>query len=171
MQFLESLCDVDLPTKIENAKENLLHKSKTRLAILTTNRSSTSPEPYLDMNAGKGLLLFPNKSVKDIEIQEYVGVEEKKPTRVTSLHQDYYEAFQEFGGNRTDGFNKLGARDDEAEDKLRGIYKSFSPAVTMDKAHKSGPLYHKVERKPFGFVRGNVRSCWIGESIHTFITI
>ncbi|XP_043286938.1 uncharacterized protein [Venturia canescens] len=176
VQFLESLCDVNLPSKLENARTNLLQRSKTKLSSMTTSaRGSASPEPYLDMNAGKGFLLFPRRKNRDAEIEEYVGVEEQlEPPEVPS-HQDYYETFQEINSNgnekeneadETRGKNKssekLQSEEDIVEEKLRDIYRTFTAAKTINKAYKSGALYQKIERKPFGFVRGNTRLCWIG---------
>ncbi|XP_008550830.1 uncharacterized protein LOC103573488 [Microplitis demolitor] len=161
VKFLELLSkEINLPDTLENDRSNLLRRSKTSLA--SAGQRSSSPEPYLDMNAGKGKGLSVVKSgeVNTIndnnnhqqQLTEYIDTDNPRVSRHSA--QDYYETFQEFT-------SKSSANDEQ--DKLKIIYRSFSTEQTRSKSHKCGPLFQKEERRLFGFqLFDQFRELWVG---------
>lgn len=153
IDFLECLRDAQLPLMLEGLREKLLERSKNMLRVGTTAPSS-SPEPYLDMNAGpKSLLLTKGKA----DTEEYVGMEEspKQP------HQDYYETFEH--DSRAVAAATIDRPERKADDRdesqaLIGIYKNLTAAQCRIKCHKCGPLYRKEGKKVF---MSESRACWI----------
>ena len=155
MQFLESLGEVKLPPTIENVRENLLSRSKASLLNFVIGPPS-SPEPYLDMNAGKGLLLA---AKSHNEIQEYINTDHNSEPRP---NQDYYETFQEINSPKTDtSLSTEDPNEESLEDTLVSIYSSLSAAQTRATCNKCGQLYRKEGRKLLIF--DPLRSCWVGE--------
>lgn len=162
VKFLELLSkEINLPDTLENDRSNLLRRSKTSLA--SAGQRSSSPEPYLDMNAGKGKGLSVVKSgeVNTIndnnnhqqQLTEYIDTDNPRVSRHSA--QDYYETFQEFT-------SKSSANDEQ--DKLKIIYRSFSTEQTRSKSHKCGPLFQKEERRLFGFqLFDQFRELWVGK--------
>ncbi|XP_043461230.1 uncharacterized protein LOC122497900 [Leptopilina heterotoma] len=154
VQFLEALNEVKLPSNLENIRENLLRRSKVTLLNLAIGPPS-SPEPYLDMNAGKGLLLA---TKQETQLQEYINTELDSEPKV---NQDYYETFQEINNPKSENFPSI---EDEAgnslENTLTTIYFGFSATQTRINCNKWGQLSRKSEIKiPF---IDSLRPCWIG---------
>lgn len=155
MQFLDALNEVKLSSSLENIRENLLRRSKATLLNLAIGPPS-SPEPYLDMNAGKGLLLV---TKQEIELQEYINTDHDSEPKI---NQDYYETFQEINNPKSEHFQSI---EDDAGDSLENtltiIYSSFSAIQTRINCNKWGQLFRKSEKKiPF---IDPLRPCWIGE--------
>lgn len=170
VKFLELLSkEINLPDTLENDRSNLLRRSKTSLA--SAGQRSASPEPYLDMNAGKGKgLSLVKKEANGIndnnnhnhhrqqqqqQVTEYIDSDNPRVSRYSV--QDYYETFQEFTAKPSV---------DDEEDKLKNIYRSFSTDQTRSKCHKCGPLFQKEERRLFGFqLFDQFRELWIGKIV------
>ncbi|XP_011335840.2 uncharacterized protein LOC105278440 [Ooceraea biroi] len=156
--FLECLCDVKLPLKLERLRQELLAHAKETLSV---TRASSPDRPYLDMNSGpKSLLLIKNKTETDSE--EYVGMEgsQKQP------HQDYYETCENQGKTpppsamlpkSMERYPDHDLRLEEAQKLLR-IYKNLPAAQSRSKCHKCGPIYKKEGKKLF---LPESRACWI----------
>ncbi|XP_034952513.1 uncharacterized protein [Chelonus insularis] len=171
VNFLESLSEeVNLPEALENDRSNLLRRSKCSLVAM--GQRSASPEPYLDMNAGKGkgLLLVKSKSANsnDTHLTEYIDSDNPCTPKIS---QDEYECFQEELTHTTE--------QNIEEEKLKATYRNFSAEQTkimceckclkkcVGKCHlnmnKCGILFQKEERKLFGFqLFDQLRECWIG---------
>ncbi|XP_011146446.2 uncharacterized protein LOC105187375 isoform X1 [Harpegnathos saltator] len=157
--FLESLRDTQLPLALESLREKLLVRSKD---ILTASATSSSPEPYLNMNSGpKTILLTKN----DADTEEYVGMEEPPQKN----HQDYYETFEHESepktlasvaqNEQTEMQNAQDTRNHgENSQELLNIYKNLSAAQSKNKCHKCGPLHRKEGKKLF---MSDNRACWI----------
>lgn len=160
MQFLESLSEVKLPPSLENVRENLLSRSKATLLNLTIGPPS-SPEPYLDMNAGKGLLLA---AKSQNEIHEYINADQNSEPRT---NQDYYETFQEINDPKNETSLSFEDQNENSfEDTLLSIYSSLSAAQTRATCNKCGQLSRKGDRKIIPFIDSSFRSCWVG--MYTF---
>lgn len=154
MQFLEALNEVKLSPSLESIRENLLHRSKATLLNLAIGPPS-SPEPYLDMNAGKGILLATNK---DVELQEYINADQDSEPKI---NQDYYETFQEINNSKSEHFHSIENEEDSLANTLTTIYSSFSATQTRINCNKWGQLSRKIEKKiPF---IDPLRVCWVGE--------
>lgn len=166
MQFLEFLREVKLPARLENIRDNLLIRSKDTLTMFVIERigRSTSPEPYLNMNAAgsKGLMVTLKT---ETELQEYVGAEEQPQKQ--QQQQDYYEAFQgmESTNNTTiaihETINNRQTKEEEVEHTLVNMYANFSATETKSKCQLCGLLYRKEGKKLFVFEQ--YRSCWVGK--------
>lgn len=168
VQFLETLSDVNLPNGLQNVRENLLQRSKT--SLVTMDQQFTTPEPYLDMNAGKGKglslieTLEVNDTKNDNQITEYMYTDNSNHIKLSSC-QDYYESFlANVALNSEEISNNQECNDYEKE--LISIYRTFSSEQTINKASKSGPLLLKEERRFLGlqFFSGfdQFRPCFIG---------
>lgn len=153
VQFLEALNEVKLSPSLESIRENLLHRSKATLLNLAIGPPS-SPEPYLDMNAGKGILLATNK---DVELQEYINADQDSEPKI---NQDYYETFQEINNSKSEHFHSIENEEDSLANTLTTIYSSFSATQTRINCNKWGQLSRKIEKKiPF---IDPLRVCWVG---------
>lgn len=155
MQFLEALNEVKLSSNLESIRENLLRRSKVTLVNLAIGPPS-SPEPYLDMNAGKGLLLA---TKQETQLQEYINTDLDSEPKV---NQDYYETFQEINNPKSENFPSIeNEGGDSLENTLTTIYFGFSATQTRINCNKWGQLARKSEIKiPF---IDPLRPCWIGE--------
>ncbi|KAK0180587.1 hypothetical protein PV327_002954 [Microctonus hyperodae] len=168
IQFLETLSGVNLPNGLQNVRENLLQRSKTSLA--TMNQQFTTPEAYLDMNAGKGKglslieTLEVNDTTSDKQITEYMYADNSNHIKLSSC-QNYYESFQANTASNSEEISNNQACNDP-EEELKSIYRTFSSEQTINKALKSGPLHLKEERRLFGFQLfsgfDQFRPCFIG---------
>lgn len=154
VQFLEALNEVKLSSNLESIRENLLRRSKVTLVNLAIGPPS-SPEPYLDMNAGKGLLLA---TKQETQLQEYINTDLNSEPKV---NQDYYETFQEINNPKSENFPSIeNEGGDSLENTLTTIYFGFSATQTRINCNKWGQLARKSEIKiPF---IDPLRPCWIG---------
>ena len=157
MQFLESLSEVKLPSNLENVREKLLSRSKATLLNLTIGPPS-SPEPYLDMNAGKGLLLA-TKSHN--EIHEYVNADQNSEPRI---NQDYYETFQEINDPKSENSLSFEDQNENSVENIHvSIFLSLSASQMRTMCIKCGQLSRKGDRKIIPFIDSSFRSCWVGK--------
>lgn len=153
--FLECLRDTQLPLALQSLREKLLEHSKNTLSAI--KRSSSSAEPYLDMNSGpKTILLTKN------EDEEYVGME-NSPQKQN--YQDYYETFEHENESKmipieAENVDRARSEQDNGESNqtLINIYKNLSAAQSKSKCHKCGPLHRKEGKK---FFMSENRACWI----------
>ncbi|XP_063986504.1 uncharacterized protein LOC135167329 [Diachasmimorpha longicaudata] len=160
VEFLETLCDVKLPDSLEHVRSDLLRRSRTSLEVRTPN--STTLEPYLEMKPGKGkaLVLPKFNKLDDAILTEYIDADHQAPSvQVSSECQNEYESF----GNAPVNPTPVTEEENDAEEQLKIIYRSFSAEQTRSKCHKCGPLQQlKDERNIFMKSVLRERPCWIG---------
>ncbi|XP_032670135.1 uncharacterized protein LOC116843656 [Odontomachus brunneus] len=155
--FLECLRDAQLQPALESLREKLLQRSKNTLSAI--KKTSSSPEPYLDMNSGpKTILLTKNEN----DTEEYVGMEESPQKQ---NHQDYYETFEHESQPKmvliaAENVERARSEQDneEGNQALMNIYKNLSAAQSKSKCHKCGPLHRKEGKKLF---MPENRACWV----------
>ncbi|XP_001604719.1 uncharacterized protein LOC100121133 [Nasonia vitripennis] len=161
VDFLECLSEVELPEVLQVTHESLLSRSKNILQQCPN--APDSPEPYLDMNAGKSLHLLRTGMGDEAEQpQEYIAADESQRGSL----QHYYETFQDFSGNGANSKPKDCAKTeaDKEMDDVVLLYASFTASQAKSRSAKSGSLLHlKRERKMFApfnvFLQD--RQCWV----------
>ncbi|XP_014209693.1 uncharacterized protein LOC106640245 isoform X2 [Copidosoma floridanum] len=166
--FLESLDKVELPNDQSNLRENLLERLGTVL-----ERSAELAEPYIEMGPGacRSMPLLTPGDMDDEPLEEYVPADATPKSQRGSL-QHYYEAFQEFRGNRgskrwmSDKTNGIPVAEEGLEiDEVVLRCGNFTAAQAKDKATKSGTLIHLTAiRKmfsPLSVFWLNRQHCWI----------
>ncbi|XP_012140188.1 uncharacterized protein LOC100879848 [Megachile rotundata] len=157
VQFLECLREAKLAPSLECVRSNLLIRSKDALTMLVVERlvRSSSPEPYLNMNAAKSKGLV---TKVETELQEYVGAEERPEKQP---QQDYYETLQTVESSNVITINGTDKdADEQTENTLLEVYANLSAAQAKSMCQMCGSLYRKEGKKLFVFEQ--YRAYWIG---------
>lgn len=157
VQFLECLREAKLAPSLECVRSNLLVRSKDALTMLVVEKlvRSSSPEPYLNMNAARSKGLTPKV---ETELQEYVGAEEP---RAEKQQQDYYETLQTVDSRNVIAINGTDKDPDEqTENTLLEVYANLSASQAKSMCQMCGSLYRKEGKKLFVFEQ--YRAYWIG---------
>lgn len=158
VKFLEELQEVELPESMETSRKSILSDSKDMMASLLSGantREASSPEPYLDMRPGKGLLM--QSTIENSEqLEEYVDAEAKVQ------EPSYYETFQELKDHRASvNSAEINIRGEDVESAIIDIYLSLTPNQTRSICAKCGSLELKEGKKLFVFEQ--FRTYWVGQ--------